>query len=100
IILLVKNAWDTISTETTKNCWHHTGILPSRHLDKIFLELEIIIDKDKTQNIQVFEVIVTQYEAQNIIDLTINTESDNLHKDISIIIILLQLKKLWMIIEL
>ncbi|CAG8797812.1 36873_t:CDS:2, partial [Gigaspora margarita] len=63
---------DTISTETIKNCWYHTGILPSRHLDKIFLELEMMIENE-TQNIQVSEVIVAQHKAQDIIDLTVNT---------------------------
>ncbi|CAG8824929.1 3152_t:CDS:2, partial [Gigaspora margarita] len=37
-------------------------------------ELEMMIDKNKTQNIQVSEVIVAQYKAQDIINLTVNTD--------------------------
>ncbi|CAG8515424.1 12309_t:CDS:2 [Gigaspora margarita] len=64
-------AWDTISAETIKNCCRHTRILPSRHLDKIFPEFEMMIEDIETQNIQVSEVIV---EAQDIIDLTHDTD--------------------------
>ncbi|CAG8502143.1 12892_t:CDS:2 [Dentiscutata heterogama] len=38
-IRLVKAAWDAISTETLKNCWHHTGILPSQHLAQEVIDL-------------------------------------------------------------
>ncbi|CAG8812332.1 5642_t:CDS:1, partial [Racocetra fulgida] len=70
-IWLVKAAWDAISTETLKNCWRHTGILPSQHLVKIFSELEPKPNKDpEAQIIQIPEIITTQHEAQEVIDLT------------------------------
>ncbi|CAG8560395.1 20555_t:CDS:2 [Gigaspora rosea] len=44
------------------------------HLDKIFPEFEMMIEDIETQNIQVSEVIVAQHEAQDIIDLTHDTD--------------------------
>ncbi|CAG8814708.1 24018_t:CDS:2, partial [Cetraspora pellucida] len=38
-IQLVKAAWDAISTETLKNCWHHTGIIPSQHFAQEVIDL-------------------------------------------------------------
>ncbi|CAG8841850.1 16422_t:CDS:2, partial [Gigaspora margarita] len=49
-------------------------LVKDAHLDKIFLEFEMITENIETQNIQVSEVIVAQYEAQDIIDLTHDTD--------------------------
>jgi hypothetical protein len=35
-IHLTKAAWEEITTETIKNCWRHTEILPAEHLARLF----------------------------------------------------------------
>ncbi|CAG8515502.1 24526_t:CDS:2 [Gigaspora rosea] len=51
-IRLVKAAWEAISTETLKNCWRHTGILPQQHLVKLNNEAQEVIDLTKDTNLQ------------------------------------------------
>lgn len=81
-IRLVKNAWDAISKETIKNCWRHTQILPSRHLTKIFSEDELVVNNNlETQEIQISEIIIAQREAQEIIDLTDNSDIQQLAQE-------------------
>ncbi|CAG8605754.1 4009_t:CDS:2 [Gigaspora margarita] len=73
-IWLVNKAWNTISEETVKNCWRHTGILPFRHLVEIFSSNENF----ENESINIFEIIEAQREAQEIIDLTNNTNLQQL----------------------
>ncbi|CAG8756594.1 34482_t:CDS:2 [Gigaspora margarita] len=87
ILLLVDNAtshnlnnFDDYSN--IRNCWQHTRILPFQHLIKIFPEMETITDEDyETQDTQVPEIVTAQCEAQNIIDLTDNTQLQQLTQE-------------------
>lgn len=73
-IWLVKEAWNTISEETVKNYWRHTRILPFRHLVEIFPSDENF----ENESINISEIIEAQREAQEIIDLTDNTDLQQL----------------------
>ncbi|CAG8739779.1 1230_t:CDS:2, partial [Gigaspora rosea] len=81
-IRLVKAAWEAISTETLKNCWRHTGILPHQHLVKIFSRLEPAPNEDpEAQIIQIPDIITAQHEAQEVIDLTEDANLQQLTQD-------------------
>ncbi|CAG8443976.1 3299_t:CDS:2 [Cetraspora pellucida] len=81
-IRIVKTAWDAVSIEVIKNCWRHTGILPFQHLVKIFPEMETTVDEDyEVQNVQISEIDTAHREAQEIIDLTGDTNLKQLTQE-------------------
>ncbi|CAG8836464.1 8595_t:CDS:2, partial [Gigaspora margarita] len=65
-----------------KNCWCHTGILPQQHLVKVFPGLELAPNEDpEAQIIQIPKIITAQHEAQEVIDLTEDTNLQQLTQD-------------------